>query len=92
MEKSGCVRVIKGEVVRRDDPVKYFFPARRLSRCYGRGAAPRVGAAKSSEFGEESCEHFRWTHLEQVQYCTDLSHQVAFPAHTEQGKVGPGLG
>ena len=25
---------------------------RRESQCYGRGAAPRVGAAKSSEFGE----------------------------------------
>ena len=26
------------------------------------GAASRVRAAKSSEFGE-SCEHLRWTHL-----------------------------
>ena len=26
MEKGGCVRVIEGEV-RRDNPVKYFFPA-----------------------------------------------------------------
>ena len=25
---------------------------RRESQCYGRGAAPRVRAAKSSEFGE----------------------------------------
>ena len=56
------------------------------------GAAPGVRAVKSSEFGEESCEHLRWTHLEQVQHCTDLSHQVTFPEHTEQGKVGPGLG
>ena len=26
MEKSGCVRVIEGEEVRRDDPVEYFLP------------------------------------------------------------------
>ena len=26
MEKGGCVRVIEGEEVRGDDPVKYFFP------------------------------------------------------------------
>ena len=25
MEKSGCVRVIEGEEVRRDDPVEYFL-------------------------------------------------------------------
>ena len=40
----------------------------------------------------ESCKHLRWTDLEQVQHCTDLPCQVAFPAHTEQGKMGPGLG
>ena len=28
MEKGGCVRVIEGKEVRRDDPVKYFLPAR----------------------------------------------------------------
>ena len=27
MEKGGCVRVLEGEEVKRDDPVKYFFPA-----------------------------------------------------------------
>ena len=27
MEKSGCVRIIEGEEVRGDDPVKYFLPA-----------------------------------------------------------------
>ena len=27
MEKGGCVRVIKGEEGRGDDPVKYFLPA-----------------------------------------------------------------
>ena len=26
MEKGGCVRVIEGEKVRRDDPVEYFLP------------------------------------------------------------------
>ena len=30
------------------------------------------------------------THLAQVQHCTDLPRQVTFPAHTEQGKNGPG--
>ena len=27
MQKSGCVMVIEGEEVRRDDPVEYFLPA-----------------------------------------------------------------
>ena len=27
MEKGGCVRIIDGEEVRRDDPVEYFLPA-----------------------------------------------------------------
>ena len=27
MEKSGCVRVIEGEEVRREDPVEYFLPS-----------------------------------------------------------------
>ena len=27
MYKDGCVRVIEGEEVRRDNPVKYFLPA-----------------------------------------------------------------
>ena len=26
MEKDGCVRVIEGEEVRRDDPIEYFLP------------------------------------------------------------------
>ena len=26
MEKGGCVRIIKGEEVRRDDPIEYFLP------------------------------------------------------------------
>ena len=65
---------------------------RRESQCYGRGAAPSVRAAKSSEFKRESCDHLRWTYLEQVQHCTDLLRQVTFPTNTEQGKMGPGLG
>ena len=28
MEKGGYVRVIEGEEIRRNDPVKYFLPAR----------------------------------------------------------------
>ena len=62
------------------------------SGSVGGGAAPRVRAAKSSEFGEGGCLHFRWTHLEQAQHCTDLPRQVTFPAQTEQRKMGPGLG
>ena len=56
------------------------------------GAAPRVRAATSSDLDRESCEHLRWTHLEQTQHCTDSTRQMTFPAHTEQGKIGPGLG
>ena len=41
---------------------------------------------------KESSEHLKWTHLEQVQHCTDLPRQVTFPPHTEQEKMGPGLG
>ena len=40
----------------------------------------------------ESCEHLRWTDLEQVQHCTDLPCQVPFPVHTEQEKMESGLG
>ena len=39
----------------------------------------------------QSFEHLRWTHFKQVQHCTDLPCQDTFPAHTEQGKMGPGL-
>ena len=52
----------------------------------GDTAAPRV-----LNLEKESCEHLRWTHLEQVQRCIDLPHQVTFPSHSEQGKIGPGL-
>ena len=41
--------------------------------------------------GRESSEHLKWTHLEQVQHCTDLPRQVTSPALTEQGKMKPGL-
>ena len=47
---------------------------------------------RALKLDKESCEHLRWTHLEQAQHCTDLPRQVTFPAHTEQGKMGPGLG
>ena len=40
----------------------------------------------------KSCEHLRWTHLEQAQHCTDLPRQVTFPVHTEQGKDGARVG
>ena len=40
----------------------------------------------------KSCEYLRWIHLEQAQHCTDLPRQVTFPTHTEQGKMGAGLG
>ena len=46
---------------------------------------------KALNLKEESSEHLRWTHLEQVQHCIDLSLQVTIPAHTDQGKTGPGL-
>ena len=42
-----------------------------------------VRAAKSSELGEGKLSTLKWTHLEQVQHCTDLPRQVTFPAHTE---------
>ena len=51
------------------------------------GTAPRA-----LNLDRESCDHLRWTHLEQVQHCTNLPRQVTFPAHTEQEKMGPGLG
>ena len=47
---------------------------------------------RALKLDRESCEHLRGTHLEQVQHCTGLPHQITFPAHTEQGKIGPGLG
>ena len=40
---------------------------------------------------KERNEHFKWTHLEQVQHCTDLPNHVTFLAHIEQGKTGPRL-
>ena len=32
---------------------------------------------------KESSEHFKWIQLEHVPHCTDLPHQVTFPAHTK---------
>ena len=53
-------------------------------------AGTQQGAAKVLNLEKESSEHFKQTHLEQVQHCTDLPRQVTFPAHTEQGKTGLG--
>ena len=36
---------------------------------------------------KESCDHFKWIPLEQVQHCTDLPLQVTFLANTEQEKT-----
>ena len=52
--------------------------------------APGMRVAKNLE--RERSEYLRWTYLKQVQRCTDLPHQVTFPAYTEQGKMRPELG
>ena len=57
-----------------------------------RGELQERELPRALNLDRESCEHLRWTHLEQRQHCTDLPGQVTFPAHTEQGKMGPGLG
>ena len=41
---------------------------------------------------KKSSEHCKWTHLKKVQHCTNLPLQITIPAHSEQGKTGPGLG
>ena len=56
------------------------------------GKLQELELPRALNLDRESCEHLRWTRLEQVQHCTDLPRQVTFPAHTEQGKTGPGLG
>ena len=66
------------------------------------GSPEEAGSQQRGSSRSESClvlnlekgrsEHFKWTDLEQVQHCTDLRYKVTFPAHTEQGKTGPGLG
>ena len=74
-----------------DSTVKVYMseePKEGESQCYGRGCCSK----RALNLDKESCEHLRWTHLEQAQHCTDLPHQVTFPVHTEQGKMGPGLG
>ena len=60
-----------------------------MSRDTAGGAASRV---RVTNLERESCEHLRWTHLEQVQHCTDLPLQVTFPEHTEQENMEPALG
>ena len=66
--------------------------SRRESQCFGRGQLQESELPRALNVDKESCEHLRWTHLEQAQHCTDLPRQVTFPAHTEQGKMGPVLG
>ena len=56
------------------------------------GQLQELELPRALNWDKESCEHLKWTHLEQAQHCTDLPRQVTFPAHTEQGKMGPGLG
>ena len=61
------------------------------------GTQPGGGNSKNEScrvlnLERESHEHLRWTHLEQVQHCTDLSRQVTFSAHTGQGKQGASVG
>ena len=56
------------------------------------GEAPGVKVPRVLNLEKESSEHFKWTHLEQVQHSTYLPRQVTFPVHTEQGKTALGLG
>ena len=67
----------------------------RESQCYewghSRGQLQERELSRVLNLERESGEHLRWTHLEQVQHCTDLPLQVTFPAHIEQGKMGPGF-
>ena len=63
-----------------------------ISRDAAEGQLQEWELQRALNLERESCEHFRWTHLEQVEHCTDLPRQVTFPAHTERGKMGPGLG
>ena len=54
-------------------------------------AAPGVKSCLEFLIWKKRREHVNWTHLEQVQHCTDLPLQVTFPALTEQEKTRPGL-
>ena len=65
--------------------------AREGSRSVTAGGQERE-LPRALNLDKESCEHLKWTHLEQAPHCTDLPRQVTFPAHTEQGKMEPGLG
>ena len=87
--RSGGIQA--GGVRGRSHSVGRYGISRRSRDAPGM-AAPGVRAAKSSESRKESSEHFKWTHLEHVQHCTDLLRQVKFLAHTQQGKTEKGLG
>ena len=41
---------------------------------------------------KKSSKHLKWTHLEQVQHCTNLLLRVTLPEHSERRKIGPELG
>ena len=56
------------------------------------GGSSKRELPRALNLERKSCKHLKWTRLEQVQHCTDLPRQVTFSAHTEQGKMGPGLG
>ena len=53
------------------------------------GAVPGVRLPRDLNL-EENSEHLKWTHLEKVQNCINLSRWVTFQAHTEQGKMEQG--
>ena len=57
-----------------------------------RGKLQESELPRAINLERESSEHLRWTHLKQVQHCTDLPRDVTFPAHTKQGEMGPVLG
>ena len=40
----------------------------------------KLELSRALSLEEESSEHLRWTHLEQMQHCTDQPLQVTFPA------------
>ena len=61
-------------------------PPEEAGRQFQELKLPRV-----LNLGKEGGEHPKWTHLEQVQHCTDLPLQITFSALTKQEKMGPEL-
>ena len=68
----------------------------RKSHCYkqgrSRGQFQELELPRVLNLERESSEYFGCTHLMQVQHCTDLPREVTFTMHTEEGKMGTGLG